>query len=154
MINKTIGKHSYLSQNLSTILQPPWPIYSTYGKVPMASIHAPYISIKSTNSPLPMQRNNLTGWLQCTTTSTMTSNASTTNEVHFMLRQFNIDHWVLVNRQNLQVKAQNNKSLICKLLGPYKVVKAIGSNPYQFEHPEGTRWHNIVHTILLKPFRG
>ena len=68
-------------------------------------------------------------------------------------RQYNIDNWVLVNRRNLQVKAENNKSLTHSWLGPYKVIKAIGSHTYRLEVPEGTQWHNVVHTTLLKPFR-
>ena len=51
------------------------------------------------------------------------------------------------------MKAGNNKSLTCKWLGHYKVVKAIGSHTYRLEVPEGTQWHNVVHTTLLKPFR-
>ena len=68
-------------------------------------------------------------------------------------RQFNIDDCVLVDRPNLQVKAGNSKSLTRKWLGPYKVIKAIGSHVCRLEVPEGTRWHNVVHTTLLKPFR-
>ena len=68
-------------------------------------------------------------------------------------RPFNIDDWILVDRCTLQVKAENNKSLTRKWLGPYKVIKAIGSHAYRLEVPEGTRWHNVVHTILLKLFR-
>ena len=68
-------------------------------------------------------------------------------------RNFSIEDWVLVERQNLQVKAGNNKSLTRKWLGPYNVVKAIGFHAYGLEVPVGTRWYNIVHTTLLKPFR-
>ena len=68
-------------------------------------------------------------------------------------RRVNIDDWVLVDRRNLQVKAGNNKSLTRKFLGPFAVIKAIGSHAYRLEVPEGTRWHNVVHTTLLKPFR-
>ena len=68
-------------------------------------------------------------------------------------RQFNIDDCVLVDRHNLQVKARNNKSLTRKWLGPYKVIKSMGSHAYRLEVPDGTRWHNIVHTTLQKPFR-
>ena len=68
-------------------------------------------------------------------------------------RQFNIDDWVLVDRRNLQVKAGNNQSLTRKWLAPYKVIKVIGSHAYRLEVPEGTRWHNVVHATLLKPFR-
>ena len=68
-------------------------------------------------------------------------------------REFKIDDWVLLDRRNLQVKAENNKSLTRKWLGPYKVIKAIGSHAYRLQVPEGTRWHNVVHTTLLKPFR-
>ena len=69
------------------------------------------------------------------------------------VRQFKIDDWVLVDRRNLQVKAGNNKSLTRRWLEPYKVIKTIGSHVYRLEVPEGTRLHNIVHTMLLKPFR-
>ena len=68
-------------------------------------------------------------------------------------RQFNIDDWVLVDGRNLQVKGRNNKSLTRKWLGTYKVIRAIGSHAYRLEVPEGTRWHNVLHTTLLKPFR-
>ena len=68
-------------------------------------------------------------------------------------RQFNIEDWVLVDRRNLQVKAGNNKLLTRKWLRPYEVIKAIGSHAYRLEVPEGTRWHNVVHTTFLKPFR-
>ena len=68
-------------------------------------------------------------------------------------RHFNIDDWLLVDRRNLQVKAGNNKSLTCKWLGPYKVIKAIGFHGYGLKVPEGTRGHNVVHTTLFKPFR-
>ena len=43
-------------------------------------------------------------------------------------RQFNIDNWVLVERRRVQVEAGNNKSLIRKWHGHYKVIKAIGSH--------------------------
>ena len=68
-------------------------------------------------------------------------------------RQCHVDDWVLVDRRNLQVKAGNNKSLTRKWLGPYKVMKAIGSHAYRLEVPEATRWHSVVHTTLLKQFR-
>ena len=51
------------------------------------------------------------------------------------------------------MKARNNKSLTRKWLGPYKVITAIGSHAYRLEVPEGTRWYNVVHTILFKAFR-
>ena len=50
------------------------------------------------------------------------------------------------------MKAGNNKSLTHKWLGPHKVIKAIGCHAYRLEVPEGTQWHNVVHTTLLKPF--
>ena len=51
------------------------------------------------------------------------------------------------------MKVGNNKSLTCKWLGPYKVVKAIGSHAYRLEVPEGIRCRNVVRTTLLNPFR-
>ena len=33
------------------------------------------------------------------------------------------------------------------------IIKAISSYAYRLEVREGTRWHNVVHTTLLKPFR-
>ena len=68
-------------------------------------------------------------------------------------RQFNLDDLVLVDRRNLQVKGGNDKSLSRKWLGPYKVIKSIGSEAYRLEVPDGTRWQNVVHTRLLKPCR-
>ena len=53
-------------------------------------------------------------------------------------RQFHINDWVLVDRRNLQVKAGNNKSLTRKWLGPYKVIKAIGSYTDRLEVPGST----------------
>ena len=66
---------------------------------------------------------------------------------------FNVDDWVLVHRRNLKVKAGNNHSRTNKWIGPHKVTKAVGSHAYQLEVLEGTRWYNVVHTTLLKPFR-
>ena len=53
-------------------------------------------------------------------------------------RHINMDNWVLVDRQNLRVKAGNNKSLTCKWLVPYKITKAIGCYHYPLEVPECT----------------
>ena len=36
---------------------------------------------------------------------------------------------------------------------PYKVTKPIGTHAFQLEVPQGTQWHNVVHTTILKPFR-
>ena len=68
-------------------------------------------------------------------------------------RKFAVNDWVLVDRRNLQVKAGNNRSLMNKWIGPYKVIETIGTHTYRLEVPEGTRWYNVVHTTLLKPFR-
>jgi len=57
-----------------------------------------------------------------------------------------------VDRCNLQIRAGNNRSLTNKWIGPYKVLEAIGSYAYRLEVPEGTHWHNVVYTTLLKPF--
>ena len=54
-------------------------------------------------------------------------------------RHFCIDDWVLIDRRNLEVKAGKNKSLTPKWLGRYKVDKAIGSDAYRLEVPEGAR---------------
>ena len=51
------------------------------------------------------------------------------------------------------MKAGNNKSLTRTWLGPYKVIKAIGSHAYRLEVPECTQWNNVVHATLLKLFR-
>ena len=32
-------------------------------------------------------------------------------------------------------------------------MQEIGSHAYRLEVPEHRRWHNVVHAILLKPFR-
>ena len=68
-------------------------------------------------------------------------------------RQFNIDDWMLVDCRNLRVRGGNTKSLTHKCLGPYSVIKAIGSHAYKLQVPDSTRWHNVVYTTGLKPFR-
>ena len=60
----------------------------------------------------------------------------------------------MVDRSNLQVKAGNNRSLTNKWIGPFRVTAAKGTHAYKLDVPGGTRWHNVVHTTLLKPFRG
>ena len=67
-------------------------------------------------------------------------------------RLFNIDDCVLVDGRKLQVKAGNNKSLTRKWLGPYKVIKDIGSHDYRLDLPESNKWYNLDHTTLLKLF--
>ena len=39
------------------------------------------------------------------------------------------------------------------MLEPCKFILAIVYYAYELEVPEGTRWHNIVPTTLLQPFR-
>ena len=68
-------------------------------------------------------------------------------------RHFNVDNWVRVDRQNLQVKAGNITSLTHQWLGPYKVIEAIVCLAYQLELPKSTRSHKPVHATLVKPFR-
>jgi len=67
-------------------------------------------------------------------------------------RRFAVNEWVLVDQRNLQIQAGNNWSLTNKWIEPYKVLEAIGLHAYRLEVPEGTWWHNIVHTTLLKAF--
>ena len=90
------------------------------------------------------------------------------NQIHHTLKQihikrsavqiekagkFAVNDWVLVDQRNRKVKAENNRSLTNKWIGPYKVIVTIGTHPYRLEVPEGTRWHNIIHTTLLKPLQ-
>ena len=56
-IGKTAGEHGYLSQNLPIIPQPPLPTNSPPTEVSVALMHAPYISITTTISPPPLQKN-------------------------------------------------------------------------------------------------
>ena len=51
------------------------------------------------------------------------------------------------------MKAGNKRSLTHKWIGPFRVTAAKGTHAYKLEVPRGTRWHNVVHTTLLKPFR-
>lgn len=47
----------------------------------------------------------------------------------------------------------HNTSPTQKWLGPYEIIKAIGSYFYGLEVTEGARWHHVVDTTLLEPFR-
>ena len=68
-------------------------------------------------------------------------------------KHFNVNHWVLVDTRNLQVKPGTKKSLTLKCLAPYHVIKAIDSHAYPLEVPEDTRWYTVVHTTPLKAFK-
>ena len=89
IIGTTVGKNGYLLQNLPILPLLPLPINSHHIEVFMTFIHAPYISIMSMNTPLPLQNNAQIKLLQFTTTSTMSSNVSTTNKAFFILKKLN-----------------------------------------------------------------
>ena len=60
---------------------------------------------------------------------------------------------VLVDRRNLTLRAGNNRSLMSKWIGPYKVIRNVGTHAYELDIPKGTRLHKVIHTTLLKPFK-
>jgi len=85
---------------------------------------------------------------------TLKQNNIKSSAIHIeKVRKFAVNDCVLVDRRNLQVKAGNNRSQTSKWTGRYKVIETIRTHAYRLEELEGTRWHNVVHTTLLKPFQ-
>ena len=61
---------------------------------------------------------------------------------------------MLLDRRNLFVKAGNNQSLTQKRIGPYQVIKTVGSHTYKLQLPSGMRIHHVLYTTMMKPYQG
>ena len=86
-IGKTTGEHGLFLLNLRITLQLPLSTNSAHIEVSVVLIHAPCISIMPSNSPLLPQKNSLIEYLQCITTSTISSNVLCTNKTFFILEK-------------------------------------------------------------------
>ena len=40
-----------------------------------------------------------------------------------------------------------------KWIGPYKVIRKVGTHAYELDIPKGTRLRKVIHTTLLKLFK-
>ena len=82
---KTVGKYSYFSQNLPIMPQPPLLTNTPTAEVSISLIDSLYTLIITRISPPPPQKNAWTECLQCTTTSTISSNPSKTKKSPYTL---------------------------------------------------------------------
>ena len=68
-------------------------------------------------------------------------------------RSYNPGDKVLVDRRNLTIKSENNRTLTSKYIGPFTVKRKVGSHAYEVETPDRIRLHKVIHTSLLKLFQ-
>ncbi|KAJ5139112.1 uncharacterized protein N7515_003960 [Penicillium bovifimosum] len=65
--------------------------------------------------------------------------------------QFNWNQLVALSTRNLRIKT--SRKLSPRWIGPFKVLKPIGSQAYQLALPEKySRLHNVFHVSLLEPW--
>lgn len=54
----------------------------------------------------------------------------------------------------MSLKGISNKKLAAKFVGPFRVVKKIGSVSYKLSLPPSSQLHDVFHVSLLKPYEG
>lgn len=72
---------------------------------------------------------------------------------------FAIGDWVWPRLQpyrQLTVARKNFHKLLTKTkyFGPFRIMAKVGPIPYQLEHPDGSRMHDVFHVSLLKEYKG
>ena len=66
---------------------------------------------------------------------------------------FNIGDLVLLKTKNLKLKTTGKRKLLPRWIGPFPVVKVIGSVAYKLELPIGMKCHPVFHVSNLHPYR-
>ena len=59
---------------------------------------------------------------------------------------------VLVSTRNIRLKGPGSPKMMPKWIGPFKVMKRIGTSAYELELPRNLLLHDVFHVSLLKPF--
>ena len=67
---------------------------------------------------------------------------------------FEIGQRVLLSTKNLHIKKTNlTKKLMSRFIGPFKVLKQVGTQAYELELPPTLKMHDVFHVSLLRPYR-
>ena len=66
---------------------------------------------------------------------------------------FEVGQRVLLSTKNLHVKHNNlTKKLLSRYIGPFKILKKVGSQAYELEIPPTMKMHDVFHVSLLKQY--
>ena len=66
--------------------------------------------------------------------------------------RFGVGDWVLLSSKNLRFKAGTPK-LLPRWVGPFQVVKCVGSQAYELELPARWKIHDVFHVSNLEGYR-
>ncbi len=67
---------------------------------------------------------------------------------------FRPNTYVMLDTSNLNLPAFTTKKLKPMLVGPFKVIKCVGTTSYRLELPSNLKIHPVFHISILKEYRG
>lgn len=76
---------------------------------------------------------------------------------HRSNRSFKVNDWVLLRLQpyrQLSVRGRSSPKLAKRYVGPFRVLRIIGTIAYELDLPPEARIHPVFHISKLRPYRG
>jgi hypothetical protein len=129
------------------------PFYLNYGRHPRGPItavvdtHLPAVHdfVTSLHKAISTARDSLTA-----AQARMKKHADT----HRRELEFEVGDQVLLNSKNIRIKTVGTKKLLPRFLGPFTVLKRIGSLAYELDLPASMpKIHPVFHVSLLRPLK-
>ena len=69
------------------------------------------------------------------------------------LKNFEVGNRVLLATKNLHIKQNKlSKKLLPRYIGPFKILKKVGTQAYELELPPTMKMYDVFHVSLLKTY--